>query len=467
MLIARTACALLLAALCASPARSAGDAANGQSLYQTWCSGCHGSASNNLSSVLNGANNPNLILSAWATYSPMLFLQTAFTSETQAAGDVAAYLGTLANSMRVLEVPGSLDLASEAVGGQAAPTAVTLSSIGGLALTVTAVVSSDPVQFPIVSSTCIGPIAAGASCQINLGFVPSAAGDQSAAITVLSNGAGNPQSITVTATGTAGSGAPANYEGLWWKSPAGSESGWGINLAHQGDVIFATWFTYDTAGRAWWLSMTANRTGDNAFAGTLFQTAGPPFDSVPFDPAQVTAVAVGTGTLTFTGADDGIFAYTVNGVSQSKPIGRQVFGPMPTCTFGAQSDLALATNYQDLWWASPAGSESGWGINLTQQGDTIFATWFTYDHDRAPLWLSATLPKTGTGMYSGSLISTTGPAFDAVPFNPSSVVGTVAGTASFVFSDGDTATFAYSVNGAAQTKPITREVFRAPGTLCQ
>ncbi|HEX6793354.1 MAG TPA: glycosyl hydrolase family 28-related protein, partial [Casimicrobiaceae bacterium] len=39
--------------------------------------------------------------------------------------------------------------------------------------------------------------------------------------------------------------ASPNYEGLWWASPAGSESGWGINFAHQGDIIFATWFTYD------------------------------------------------------------------------------------------------------------------------------------------------------------------------------------------------------------------------------
>ncbi len=31
--------------------------------------------------------------------------------------------------------------------------------------------------------------------------------------------------------------------------PAGSESGWGINFAHQGDIIFATWFTYDADGK--------------------------------------------------------------------------------------------------------------------------------------------------------------------------------------------------------------------------
>src|SRR5450631_235489 len=467
MFFGRLACALLLAAAGAPPASSAGNASNGEALYQTWCSGCHGSASNNLSSILNGANNPNEILFAWANYSAMQFLQNAFPSETQAADDVAAYFGSLVGSMRVLEAPGTLDLGSEVKGTQSAPTAITLSSLGGLAVTIAAVVSSDPAQFPIVSSTCNGTLAPGATCQVNLAFAPSAIGDQVAAITILSNGAGNPQSITVTATGTAAGSLPANYEGLWWKSPAASESGWGINLAHQGDVIFATWFTYDPSGKAWWLSMTANKTSDKVYSGTLMQTTGPPFDAVPFDPTQVIATPVGTGTLTFADSNNGIVAYTVNGISQSKALVRQVFGPMPICTFGAQSNLALATNYQDLWWASPPGSESGWGLNLIQQGDTIFATWFTYDHDRTPLWLSATVPKTGPGTYSGSLIRTTGPAFSAVPFNPSNVITSVVGSASLAFSDGTTATFSYSVNGIAQTKHITRQVFRAPGTVCQ
>jgi hypothetical protein len=35
------------------------------------------------------------------------------------------------------------------------------------------------------------------------------------------------------------------------------------------------------------------------------------------------------------------------------------------------------------------------------------------------------------------------------------------------FSDGNTGTFAYTVNGIARTKPITRQVFRAPGTVCR
>jgi hypothetical protein len=47
------------------------------------------------------------------------------------------------------------------------------------------------------------------------------------------------------------------------------------------------------------------------------------------------------------------------------------------------------------------------------------------------------------------------------------VVGTDVGTATFTFTDGNSATFAYTVDGVSQTKTITREIFRPPGTVCQ
>jgi hypothetical protein len=109
-----------------------------------------------------------------------------------------------------------------------------------------------------------------------------------------------------------------NFEGLWWAAPAASESGWGINVAHQGDVIFATWFTYDMFGSTWWLSMTANKTVAGSYSGTLYQTSGPAFGAVSFDPNQVTRTAVGTGTLTFSSTSSGTLAYTVNGLTQAK-----------------------------------------------------------------------------------------------------------------------------------------------------
>jgi len=265
---------------------------------------------------------------------------------------------------------------------------------------------------------------------------------------------------------------PPNYQGLWWNSPAYSEPGWGLSLAHQGTVIFATWFTYDATGRAWWLSMTANATlsattGATVYTGALLQSSGPAFDSVPFNPSLVRSTAVGTATLSFTDNDNGTFSYTIAGLTQTKNITREVFGPLPTCSFGILSDLTQAYNYQDLWWAAPAGSESGWGVNLAHEGDTIFATWFTYASDRSPMWLVTTASKTAPGAYSGTLYQTTGPAFNALPFDPSAVVATAVGSASFTFTDGDDGTFAYTVNGETQQKAITRQVFVSPGTVCQ
>ena len=264
-----------------------------------------------------------------------------------------------------------------------------------------------------------------------------------------------------------------NYEGLWWRSPAQSESGWGIDLAHQGDIIFATWFTYDLTGRAWWLSMTANRNGDGSYGGAIYETHGPAFSAAPFDPSGVTASAIGSGRLSFIEANSGTFDYTVNGVTQTKTITRQVFGALPTCVFAAPADLPGATNYQGLWYASPAESESGWGVNFTHQGDAIFATWFTYDAQGAPLWLSATTVEVAPQVFTGSLYRTTGPSFDAMPFIPAKVLRTQVGAVTITFFNGNAASFDYTVTlddgagTARQTKQITRQVFAAPITICR
>ena len=282
---------------------------------------------------------------------------------------------------------------------------------------------------------------------------------------VATNFAGASASVVPTAT-------PPNFQGLFYNAPPESEAGWGINFAHQGDVVFASWFSYDANGRAWWLTMTANKTTDNTYAGTLYETRGPAFNAVPFDPATISLLPVGDGTLTFTDVDHATFHYVVNGVDQTKSIVRQVFGPMPTCTWGAQTDPAIATNYQDLWWAAPAGAESGWGVNFTHQGDTIFATWFTYDFEDKPLWLSATLPKSAPQHYAGTVYRTTGPAFSAVPWDKTLVTVTAVGNLALDFTDGNHASFHYLLTLGTppqtvdQTKKMTRQVSRSPGTVC-
>jgi hypothetical protein len=261
--------------------------------------------------------------------------------------------------------------------------------------------------------------------------------------------------------------AKPNYQGVWWNAPPGSESGWGINFAHQGDTIFATWFTYGPDGKPLWLIAVLQKDASGAFSGSVSTVTGPPYDSASFDSSKVVETVVGTMTVTFSGSDVATMSYTVNGIAQAKTVVRQVFAnPVPTCAWGAQPNLALATNFQDQWWKYPAASEAGWGINFAHQGDTIFATWFTYGADGKPLWFIVVARKTAASTYAGPVSTVTGPPFYSVPFDPSKVVETVVGEATITFVDGNRASFAYTVNGKSQAKEITRQVFNAPGTVC-
>jgi hypothetical protein len=41
------------------------------------------------------------------------------------------------------------------------------------------------------------------------------------------------------------------------------------------------------------------------------------------------------------------------------------------------------------------------------------------------------------------------------------------GTASFAFSDAERGTFSYTVGAVTQSKPIVRQVFASPATVCR
>ena len=258
---------------------------------------------------------------------------------------------------------------------------------------------------------------------------------------------------------TLSSGAPAaaNHTALWW-NPA--ESGWGVNVNHQGDILFATLFTYAADARDLWLVASGlTRQPDGSFGGNLFRTTGPAFNASPWSAINVSPV--GTMTLRFTG-DRGTLQYTFNGTSVTKSIEKQVFGPVPTCTAVAGS-RAGETNFQDLWW-NPA--ESGWGLNLTHQGNIIFATLFTYAADGRDMWLVASeLTRQSDGRFTGSLFRTRGPAFNASPWG--AIIVSPVGTMTLAFASGERGTLTYTFEGASVSKPIERQVFAAAAPACR
>jgi len=98
-------------------------------------------------------------------------------------------------------------------------------------------------------------------------------------------------------------------------------------------MLFATWFTYDVDGSPLWLVIDkAVKTGPGVYSGNISLTQGARFDA--YDPTRFAATTVGSATFAFTDANNGVFTYSVNGVTQSKPITRFVFAkPATTCYF--------------------------------------------------------------------------------------------------------------------------------------
>ena len=275
--------------------------------------------------------------------------------------------------------------------------------------------------------------------------------------------------------------ATTNYTSLWWGGDA--QSGWGVNVNHQGNTIFATMFNYEAAGLGtqnpgMWLASTGSRIGSTgSFSGDLLRVSGPAFNASPFTPiTPAHSTRVGNMRIDFTSANTGTLSYDVagagtggTGATVTKSITRQTFATLPVCEFSG-SDRSFAFNFQDLWW-NPG--ESGWGINFTHQSDTIFATLFTYEPGAGifnkGMWLTATMPKLAGGeIFQGDLLRVTGSAFNADPFIPLNAATNTAraGTMRVEFTTGNAAQLTYDVNGQTVTKTIERQVFDPFRTEC-
>jgi hypothetical protein len=256
----------------------------------------------------------------------------------------------------------------------------------------------------------------------------------------------------------------SSQTGLWYHGE--DEAGWGINFNHQGNIVFATLFTYDANRAPLWLVMSNGvmQSDGVTFTGDLFRTTGPAFNANPFLPAAVNAVSVGSMTVSFVDVNSGTLRYTVNSVEVTKGIQRQVYRSRAAACFPTTDSRATLTNYQDLWW-NKLPDESGWGINLTHQENTLFATLFTYEASGKGLWLVMSAGNLqADGSYLGDLYQTAGPVFNAIPFT--GFTAAPVGTMRLRFSDGNNGTLTYTYNGTAVTKAITRQIFSSPVPAC-
>ncbi len=119
----------------------------------------------------------------------------------------------------------------------------------------------------------------------------------------------------------------------------------------------------------------------------------------------------------------------------------------------------FSTDASDLWWNE---QESGWGVNLVQQNEVVFATLYVYGPDSRPVWYVGSLAYTSTDSagalnFTGIWYRTTGPWFGgAFSANENFDVG----TATFRLKTVTTGTFSYSVDGVYVSKNVERQTWR-------
>lgn len=114
--------------------------------------------------------------------------------------------------------------------------------------------------------------------------------------------------------------------------------------------------------------------------------------------------------------------------------------------------VEAVTDHTDTWWTP---SEPGWGINLAQQANSIFGTFYVYAQDGRAVWFTAQMVRDGpTDRFTGNLYRITGTFYGAPVWAGYQIAP--AGTATFTATSSTTGTLQYTVDGVAVNKTIER-----------
>jgi hypothetical protein len=365
---------VVLALLAFAPAAHAADALSGKTLYLngpagggTSCTACHGaSPAANVNGILAAANNPGVISSAFSANKGGMGALYNGRFTTAEIADLAAFIGnpTVTAAPAAAVNPASLSFAAATIGQSGSTLATTLSNTGNATLNVGTLSVSGAAagDYAISGGTCANgtSLAAGASCTVQVGFTPSAAGARSASLVIAHNAAGGSSTVALAGTGNAVPQATialsANAIDFGPLVAGIASPGRTITVSNSGQAaltfssiaigganagVFALGGTCATAtpvpaGGSCTVTVTANSSGSGAFSGNLALASNASNGAVsvglsgtvsapaPAISASPSAVAFGTqttgaaaATQTVTLANTGNVALTLSGIAVS------------------------------------------------------------------------------------------------------------------------------------------------------
>lgn len=118
----------------------------------------------------------------------------------------------------------------------------------------------------------------------------------------------------------------SDFSDLWWNE---NEPGWGVNVNHQREMVFLTFFIYGKDGRVLWYTGQASHVGQTpqgalVFTGGMYEFTGGSWFAGVYNAANVSGRSA--GTVSFTAyLDSATLAYTIDGMSVTKVVTRQTF----------------------------------------------------------------------------------------------------------------------------------------------
>jgi hypothetical protein len=125
-----------------------------------------------------------------------------FTVQSNAGGNSAITLSGTAATVATPSVAisaTSISFNTQTVGAASAARPVTVTNNGTLPVMITAVAATPTPEF--AATGCVGSLAAGASCTINVTFTPTAAGNRSGSLSITSNASGSPHAVALIGPG--------------------------------------------------------------------------------------------------------------------------------------------------------------------------------------------------------------------------------------------------------------------------
>lgn len=107
--------------------------------------------------------------------------------------------------------------------------------------------------------------------------------------------------------------------GHYWNP---DQSGHGFQFNHKDDVIFGTWYTYDSAGNPTWYLFVGSMLDEDSATADVFSYTGSPLSNDDWQEELLQETPAGTMTIEFGEDDTAMVTITVNGITGEYPLVR-------------------------------------------------------------------------------------------------------------------------------------------------